>query len=229
MKTFQKFYFNQCLFLLTSFVLLYLYFPIGGHIDLALISPWINQTGDFPFKDNWYLAKLNHSYVKDIIIYIYVFYFFAWLASFKFKVSQTQRYEYAYFFFVSMLCTLSIGFIKSHSSQACPWSMTIPTSTGYIWDFSAQDGHCFPGGHASSGFALMTGYFVYLKSNTKRAYFFLISGFILGFTMGWAQMMRGAHFLSHNLWTAWITWFINVVVYITIQLYKALKHKCQTQ
>ncbi len=47
----------------------------------------------------------------------------------------------------------------------------------------------------------------------KRAYFFLVSGCILGFAMGWAQMMRGAHFLSHNLWTAWVIWLVNVVFY----------------
>jgi len=26
-------------------------------------------------------------------------------------------------------------------------------------------------------------------------------------------MMRGAHFLSHNLWTGWITWCMNVIGY----------------
>ena len=60
----------------------------------------------------------------------------------------------------------------------------------------------------------MAGYFVFRQSNQKRAYFFLFSGVILGFAMGWAQMMRGAHFLSHNLWTAWIIWLINVIFYL---------------
>ena len=31
--------------------------------------------------------------------------------------------------------------------------------------------------------------------------------------MGWAQMMRGTHFLSHNLWTAWVIWLVNVLAY----------------
>ncbi len=31
--------------------------------------------------------------------------------------------------------------------------------------------------------------------------------------MGWAQMMRGAHFLSHTLWTGWIIWGLNVMAY----------------
>jgi membrane-associated PAP2 superfamily phosphatase len=32
--------------------------------------------------------------------------------------------------------------------------------------------------------------------------------------MGWAQMMRGAHFLSHNLWTGWVIWCINIIGYV---------------
>ena len=59
----------------------------------------------------------------------------------------------------------------------------------------------------------MAGYFVYRMSNPKRAYFFLIAAVILGLAMGWAQMMRGAHFLSHNLWTGWIIWCLNVIGY----------------
>ena len=60
----------------------------------------------------------------------------------------------------------------------------------------------------------MTGYFVYWRSQRKRAYFFLIASLILGMGIGWAQMMQGAHFLSHNLWTAWWVYAINLLAYI---------------
>lgn len=29
-----------------------------------------------------------------------------------------------------------------------------------------------------------------------------------GYALAWAQMMRGARFLSHFMWTAWICWSI---------------------
>lgn len=225
MKNLSQFSLLQSAILISSFFILWFYIPVGSNLDLTLISPWVDSAGQFPFKDSWFLATLNHRYVKNIIILIYCFYFFTWIASFKFKKLKPLRHDYAYFFFASMLCTILIGFIKAHSAHACPWDMTVPTNTGFTWNFSAIDGHCFPGGHASTGFALMTGYFVYFKSNTKRAYFFLITGLILGFTMGWAQMMRGAHFLSHNLWTAWITWLINFIVYMLIHYYQMVKQK----
>ncbi|RIJ78125.1 hypothetical protein D1871_03980, partial [Nakamurella silvestris] len=67
--------------------------------------------------------------------------------------------------------------------------------------------------HASTGFSLLTGFFVFRKSNPKIAYFFLCLGLVLGFITGWGQMMRGAHFLSHNLWTGWIIYTFNLLVY----------------
>ena len=209
----QRFILYQGCFLVISFCMLWIFFPIGGSLDLALIHPWVSESGKFLLRDNWYLAELNHRYVKDLIILVYASFLIIWLASFKVEKLRPVRWSYGYFFCMVILSTSIIGLLKSQSAHACPWNSTIPASQGFFWDFSASKGHCFPGGHASTGFALMAGYAVFRQSNRKRAYFFLVSGCILGFAMGWAQMMRGAHFLSHNLWTAWIIWLINVVFY----------------
>ncbi|WP_425917154.1 phosphatase PAP2 family protein [Acinetobacter sp. TSRC1-2] len=209
----QRFILYQGCFLVISFCMLWVFFPIGGSLDLALIHPWISESGQFLLRDNWYLAELNHRYVKDLIILVYIIFFIIWLASFKVEKLRPLRWSYGYFFGMVILSTSIIGLLKSQSAHACPWNITIPTSQGFFWNFSATKGHCFPGGHASIGFALMAGYAVFRLSNKKRAYFFLVSGCILGFAMGWAQMMRGAHFLSHNLWTAWVIWLVNVVFY----------------
>lgn len=212
--------FKTHFFLLTSsllcisfFILLFV-FPVGGTIDLYLIQPWVGTFGEFALKGDWYLAKLNHTYVKQMITAVYLSFFILWCASFKVGKLKSKRWQYGYMFWVSMLCTCIIGFMKAHAAHACPWDMTHPTATGFIWDFSATAGHCFPGGHASTGFALVTGYFVYRLDQTNRAWFYLFAGILLGFAMGWAQMMRGAHFISHNLWTGWICLAINFVVYM---------------
>lgn len=197
-----------------SFCVLLIFFPVGGALDLALIHPWISPSGQFLLRDNWYLAELNHRYVKDLIIALYGSFLLLWLASFKVQKLKAMRFSYGYFLVMVIISTSVIGLLKSQSAHACPWNSTLPSAEGFFWDFSATQGHCFPGGHASTGFALMAGFFVFRLSQPKRAYFFLIAGVILGFAMGWAQMMRGAHFLSHNLWTGWIIWFVNVIVYL---------------
>ncbi|MDU4093940.1 MAG: phosphoesterase, partial [Pantoea sp.] len=36
---------------------------------------------------------------------------------------------------------------------------------------------------------------------------------VLGLVMGYGQMMRGAHFLSHNLWAGWWVWLTQLLTY----------------
>lgn len=182
----SRFLLTQTLLLIFSFLILLNFFDIGGVLDLQLIYPFIDDQGQFPLRQQWALAELNHRYVKDLLILVYITLLLAWLASLKWQNWHTQRWEFGYFFSMVVLTTASIGILKSQSAHACPWDMTIPTHNGILWDFSATAGHCFPGGHASSGFALMAGYFVYRISNRKRAYFLLIAAVILGLTMGWA-------------------------------------------
>jgi membrane-associated PAP2 superfamily phosphatase len=55
--------------------------------------------------------------------------------------------------------------------------------------------HCFPAGHASGGFALFGLYFIRRKPGM------LCVGMIYGWVMGLYQMFKGAHFLSHTLFT----------------------------
>lgn len=209
----SRFLLTQILLLIFSFLMLWNFFDVGGAIDIQLIYPFIDDQGQFPLRQHWALAELNHRYVKNLLILVYITLLAGWLASLKWQNWHQRRWEFGYFFSMVVLTTASIGILKSQSAHACPWDMIIPTHEGILWDLSATAGHCFPGGHASSGFALMAGYFVYRIANRKRAYFFLIAAVILGFAMGWAQMMRGAHFLSHNLWTGWITWCMNVIGY----------------
>lgn len=209
----NKFFLKNSLLLGILFLILLFVFPIGGTIDMQLIHPWIDYTGNFPLKNNWFLVEINHKLLKNLVIVFYVTVLVTWITSFKLEKLKTYRWQLGYLFWVSVLSTVVIGLLKSHSAHACPWSMTESTALGYVWDFSATKGHCFPGGHASTGFSLVTGFFVFRKSNPKIAYFFLCLGLILGFITGWGQMMRGAHFLSHNLWTGWIIYTFNLIVY----------------
>ena len=217
--------FNSAKFLMTQFfilslsaVLLYFLVPIGGYLDLTLIQPWLALDGQFYLKDTWSLSQLSHHYVKYVLELIYLLFGLLSLKFISNPWGKIQAWQYAYFFCMVCLATIFIAALKQLTNHACPWDLTEQTSAGYIWNLTQKLGHCFPGGHASCGFALMTGYFVFRKQYIGLARFFLYSGVILGFFMGWAQMMRGAHFLSHNLWSAWWVWMLNVVCYALIYL-----------
>ena len=196
-----------------SFVALWLLFPVDGLVDMYLIQPWLSSSGEFYLKHNFYLEVLNHQYVKYILIAVYISLLTTFIGSFKIDQLKDQRVESLYFFVMVIISTSVIGIMKTQSAHACPWDMILQQQDSYSWIMSQKEGHCFPGGHASTGFALMTGYFIHYFQNRRRAIFYLFASLILGFGMGWAQMMRGAHFFSHNLWTGWIIWLINLTAF----------------
>ena len=209
----NKFFIKNSLILGILFLILWFFFPVGSAIDMQMIQPWISTSGEFLLKDNWFLVEINHKLIKYIVILFYVCVMVTWIASFKSEKLKQYKWQLGYLFWMSLLSTVFIGIVKSQSAHACPWSMTHQTTLGYIWDFSATHGHCFPGGHASTGFSLIAGFFAFRTTKPKIAYLFLVLGLILGFLTGWGQMMRGAHFLSHNLWTGWIIFTFNLVLY----------------
>jgi membrane-associated PAP2 superfamily phosphatase len=36
----------------------------------------------------------------------------------------------------------------------------------------------------------------------------------IGFILGISQQMRGAHFMSHTLWTAWLCWTVGWISHL---------------
>ena len=46
---------------------------------------------------------------------------------------------------------------------------------------------------------------LWLPNNPRRAALVFLAGIGAGFTLGWVQQMRGQHFLTHTLWTAWLS------------------------
>ncbi|MBC7945755.1 MAG: phosphatase PAP2 family protein [Burkholderiales bacterium] len=76
-----------------------------------------------------------------------------------------------------------------------------------------QAGRCFPGGHASGGFSLMAAFFIWRRRRPQRAYLVLAATFACGFVLGFGRILQGAHFLSHNLCTAWVCWLVAIGLY----------------
>jgi membrane-associated PAP2 superfamily phosphatase len=64
--------------------------------------------------------------------------------------------------------------------------------------------HAFPAGHASGGFALLGLYWVLVARRWRG----LALGLGVGCWMGFYQVARGEHFLSHTLATAALAWLL---------------------
>ncbi|VDZ88190.1 PA-phosphatase-like phosphoesterase [Lelliottia amnigena] len=56
-------------------------------------------------------------------------------------------------------------------------------------------------------------FFAFWRERPRLAWGFVALGVISGLLMGYGQVMRGAHFFSHNLWAGWWVWFSQVLAY----------------
>lgn len=119
----------------------------------------------------------------------------------------------------SSLLTISlvVGILKSITNRYCPWSFDIfGGDIPYTRLLEAlpsiyrqsNDGQCFPAGHASGGFMWLSFALAFWWQKPRLARWGLWLGLIMGSVMGGTQMIRGAHFLSHTLWTVVVAWSV---------------------
>jgi membrane-associated PAP2 superfamily phosphatase len=50
----------------------------------------------------------------------------------------------------------------------------------------------------------------------------LVGAILVGCVLGISQQMRGAHFMSHTLWTAWLSWTVG---WVSVALLNRLRGK----
>ena len=122
-----------------------------------------------------------------------------------------------------LLSTMSVPTVVSHlktvTNVYCPNQLElyegkypyVKVLEDYPESFSqTKKGRCFPGGHVTGAFSLMSLYLVF--RDRKNKYAALGFAMTFGFTSSIYQMMRGEHFISHNL----ISMLIAAVTIITI-------------
>jgi membrane-associated PAP2 superfamily phosphatase len=126
----------------------------------------------------------------------------------------------AYFAIAAILTVGVVGLLKTITNVDCPWDLEMFGGRfPYVHLFAdrpndLRGAHCFPAAHASSGYALMALYFAFRERDTRRARLGLALGFGLGVSFGIAQEARGAHFFSHDLWSATLAWLIALTTYV---------------
>ena len=69
---------------------------------------------------------------------------------------------------------------------------------------------CWPAGHASGGFALLSLFFLFKKKKNKLIA--LSTALFIGWSMGIYKMLIGDHFFSHTLITMILAWFIILII-----------------
>lgn len=175
-------------------------------------------SASFPWRQRHWFEALSHGGLRTLLLLLVALnilaLLLALLAPETLRPILSRRWRQPRLLGYLLLATLSgpiiVGLLKKSTARACPWDLSRYGGQLPYHDFwstplfnLAEPGRCFPGGHASGGFALLA--LVPLLQGRRRcqAAAFALA---LGMLMGWSRMMQGAHFLSHNLWSAWVCW-----------------------
>ena len=181
-------------------------------LDL-LLAHWFGTAQGFALRDHWLFTTVLHEGARRLSWLLVVGLSLAvwWPVGVLRQLDRWQRLQLV----VSILLGLALVVaIKRISSTSCPWDLAeFGGLARYVshWRFGLVDGggaHCFPAGHASAGFAFVGGYFVLRDRAPRAARIWLAAALAAGLVLGVSQQMRGAHFMSHTLWTAWLCWTV---------------------
>ncbi len=115
---------------------------------------------------------------------------------------------------------LLVASLKAVTGIYCPRQLALfggdaPYRHLFSASVPASGGRCFPGGHASGGFALTMLFFCFSSRRAKAAA--LAAALALGWTMGLYQMMRGEHFLSHTVVSMLLAWQMNILLVLLVE------------
>lgn len=233
------------------FTLYYFVLPSLFYFGITLIIYLMNWDYDLSlyFYDlqgsHWSLKKafltetVIHRYGKYFSIIVYVFIIILYILSlYQHSISSAPvknrllacKQGLLYLVVSTLIATLSISMLKHLTHIDCPWSMRGlgGTSEYFPWLnvlFSSHNekGQCFPAGHASAAYAFFSLYFFSLCYVRKKALFVLMMVIFFGVLFGLSQQLRGAHFISHDITTAYLCWMINAVFYVFMLKEKTIR------
>jgi membrane-associated PAP2 superfamily phosphatase len=191
----------------------------------STISGWFFDpvAGVFPLRYSHALEVVGHQWARKAVVGVGCFIFALWLLSCALPELKPHRRLLLFLSLAMAFAPLTVAVLKATSVRHCPWSLqeyggiAAHLSLFASPPHGSPPGHCFPGGHASAGYCLLAFYFAgYALGNQRMAAAGLLGGLTAGTAFGMARVAQGAHFLSHNLWSAFVCWLVMVGVYVLV-------------
>jgi membrane-associated PAP2 superfamily phosphatase len=188
-------------------------------ISLALLLAWDASGADlalsralggaqgFAWRESWTTRVLLHDggrWLAALVVLLMS------LDAWRPWLQGPPRAERAAALGVVLLCLLAVPALKRFSLSSCPWDLAefggVATYVSH-WRWGVADGGpgaCFPSGHAVAAWAFIGMHAPWRAARPRLAAAMLAASFSLGLLFSAAQVVRGAHFLSHGLWSAWM-------------------------
>jgi membrane-associated PAP2 superfamily phosphatase len=211
-------------------------------LALAVLMAWDASNGDlllvrmagtpfgFPWRENPFMVHVMHEGARDLswVLLVVLLAAIRWPFGLLRRLSTGGRAQLALTVLASVI---AVSLLKQASQTSCPWDLKeFGGMAHYVshWSWGVTDGGpggCFPAGHASAAFAYVGGYFVLRRVSPRAAAIWLGVALVAGLMLGVAQQMRGAHYMSHTLWTGWVCWVVGFAIDVAVTRFnpRALK------
>ena len=188
-------------------------------LDFAISDLFYRPGEGFIGKHSFFLEDILHDRAKQAVILIAVLALVGLLFSCVYRPWAALRRPLGMVVLALALCSSFVSPVKTLTGVHCPWDLTRyggkETYTPLLSERAPaiKPGRCWPGGHATSGFALFALYFALRDRKPRLARGMLWFAIALGCIFSLGRTMQGAHFISHNLWTALFDWLICLASY----------------
>jgi membrane-associated PAP2 superfamily phosphatase len=197
------------------------------NIDLILADAvYDTASGAFPWRHAWLTDTFSHVILKGLLTLAAAWFILGaardlWRP--RLARSALDRLRLRVVALSAVLVPLVISMLKQASVAHCPWDLARYGGTEpYLRLFDALPlgvpaGHCLPAGHASTALWLVSLCVYWLPSRPGAARRVALLAMLLGGLVGWMQQLRGAHFLTHTLWSIWIACAVVLVIVAGLQ------------
>ena len=210
--------------------------PLATHLYLPfslllIANAWlVGGGGDFWFADELYRLEgghwaLQHAWLTHQLIHgagkwlsqlAVLGVLFATLRAWR--AVQPQRWAWLALLASVAVSTGLVSLLKHVTHMDCPWDLARYGGTQAFYGL-LESRHgipasgCFPAGHASAGYAWLALYFFALAVAPRWRWPAFALALSVGLLFGLSQQLRGAHFLSHDLWTLAICWCVPLLFF----------------
>ena len=206
---------RRCALLTVALLLALLLWDASG-LDLPL-ARWAGSAQGFAWRSSPGLLFWLHEVPRALSLLAVALLLLGvvWPWGFLRRLARRDRVQLLLSILGAIAVTTSV---KRFSDTSCPWDLAefggvaryVSHWSWGVWDGGA--GHCFPAGHASAGLGFVAGWFVLRRTAAHMATAWLWTALAVGIFLGLSQQLRGAHYLSHTLWSAWLCWTVGLAV-----------------
>jgi membrane-associated PAP2 superfamily phosphatase len=196
-------------------------------IDILVQNYFFNfDTDSWILNSNEPISKfIFYDGIKKLLI-LFAFLILCSLIFFRKKeIIKTYKKGLIIVLLSAIMIPLIVGSLKTVTNMPCPKNIiyfkssypNIKLFDSYPKNFVQEKRiKCWPAGHASAGFALLSLFFLFKKR--RNQIYALIFALSVGWSMGIYKMLIGDHFLSHTIITMIIAWLVVLIIHKTVTI-----------